>query len=66
VTIVAGQNATPQTILQELLVYAYELPTYRILDAPSWVTADRYTVLGKTSGPATPPAMRVLMQQSVI
>ncbi len=55
----------PYTTLQDLLVYAYELPLYRILGGPSWVTTDRYTVLGKTIAPATPSEIRVLMQQLI-
>jgi uncharacterized protein (TIGR03435 family) len=53
----------PYTTLQDLLVYAYEMPLYRIVGGPSWTITDRYTVLGKTIAPTTPSETRVLVQQ---
>ena len=48
--------------LHQLLIYAYELPAYRIVGGSSWVTADHYAVLGKMSGPAQPGEMRALVR----
>jgi uncharacterized protein (TIGR03435 family) len=63
--------ATNQT-LRELVAIAYgrldaapqPLPNYRISGGPSWVTADRFDVVGKV--PATPAARRTAAGQNLL
>jgi uncharacterized protein (TIGR03435 family) len=59
----ANVFSRPYTTLHQLLTYAYELPAYSIVGGPSWLTANRYAVLGKTDAPTAPNEMRVLVQQ---
>jgi uncharacterized protein (TIGR03435 family) len=53
----------PYTTLQNLVVFAYETPVYRVVGGPAWVTTARYAMLGKTDAPAPPTRMRPLVQQ---
>lgn len=53
----------PYTTLQNLVVFAYETPVYRVVGGPGWVATARYAVLGKTDAPAPPTKMRPLVQQ---
>ena len=53
----------PFATFQQLVTYAYELPAYRVVGGPSWVTTARYAVMGKTQGPASRTEMRILVQE---
>jgi uncharacterized protein (TIGR03435 family) len=49
--------------LQQLLIYAYERPAYRIVGGPSWVTTDHFDVQAKAGAPPTAPQMHLLVQR---
>jgi uncharacterized protein (TIGR03435 family) len=49
--------------LRQLMVYAWDLPSHRIVGGPSWVDADRFDVLAKVNAVPTIPQMRALVQQ---
>jgi uncharacterized protein (TIGR03435 family) len=50
------------TTLQQLATYAYDLPEYRIVGAPSWMIADRYDIVARASAPLNGARTRVLLQ----
>src|SRR4051812_48617680 len=49
--------------LQNLLVYAYDLPSFRIVGGAGWLTSDHFDVLAKTSARPTTAQTRVMLQQ---
>jgi uncharacterized protein (TIGR03435 family) len=56
------QFSQSSTTLHLLLAYAYDLPLYRVVGGPSWITSDRFDVLAKASMVPTPAQMRTLVQ----
>jgi uncharacterized protein (TIGR03435 family) len=56
------QFSQSSTTLHLLLVYAYDLPLYRVVGGPAWITSDRFDVVAKASATPTPAQMRTLVQ----
>lgn len=55
--------SVPFATLAELVAYAYQIPAYRVLGGPRWVTSERFEVLAKTSGGLSRGQMRRLLQE---
>lgn len=49
--------------LQLLMVYAYELPAFRIVGGPDWVRADHFDIAAKAGFTPTPAEMRAMAQR---
>ena len=60
------QFSQPSTTLHVLLGYAYDLPLYRVVGGPSWITSDRFEVLAKASTVPTPAQMRTLVRNLLV
>jgi uncharacterized protein (TIGR03435 family) len=55
--------SSPFITAHQLLTYAYDLPQYRVVRGPSWVTSEHFEVLAKASSPITREQRRLLVQQ---
>ena len=54
-----GIGATPLSVLIQV---AYDVKDFQLLDAPSWVTSERYDVDARAEGDATFEEMRPMLQ----
>jgi uncharacterized protein (TIGR03435 family) len=57
-----GRLEFRSTTLLRLLATAYSVPPDRVLGGPSWLDLDRFDVVAKSASPASPAAMRVMLQ----
>ena len=58
-----GLFARNYITLQNLLVYAYDLPSFRIAGGAGWVTSEHFDVLAKTDSRPTIPQIREMLQE---
>jgi uncharacterized protein (TIGR03435 family) len=49
--------------LRQLMIYAYDLPVFRIVGGPAWADNLRFDVAAKMSAPSSPARMRPLVQR---
>jgi hypothetical protein len=59
----AGLYAHNYATVEALLIYAYQLPRFRIVGAPSWITTQHYEVRAKAAPQTTGAQMRTMMQR---
>ena len=58
-----GLYSRPFATVQQLVAEAYEVPRYRIVGGPAWVTSDRFQVLAKVEPAPARGQVRPLVQQ---
>jgi uncharacterized protein (TIGR03435 family) len=53
----------PDITLRQLIVFAYDLPPFRVVGGPDWVASDRWDVDARVAMPASREQMRLLVQR---
>ncbi|MGI4757040.1 MAG: TIGR03435 family protein [Janthinobacterium lividum] len=63
-----GKFMTHNTTLDDLLMFAYQLQTKQIINAPGWAESEKFDIVGKqdTPGQANEEQMRGMMQKLLV
>jgi len=56
----------PDITLRRLIYYAYDLPPFRVVGGPDWISSDRWEIDARAAVSVSPENMRVLVQRLLV